>query len=393
MSIRFKSLALSAVTFLLLSVPAFAQMTTVEGQVTGPDGKPLPGAEIKFDRTDIKGSYKVKTDKKGHYGHYGLPMGTYDLSVMIDGAPKDSMKGVKSNYSNPQTVNFNLAKKEGAEEGGLPDAASDKGLSKEEKETRDKALKSREAALAKNKELNDAYTAGKAALEAKQYDAAVEAFTKGSVLDEKQVVVWGGLADAYVGVAGQKKGDEAAAAYEKAFAAFRKAIELKPDDAAYYNNFAIALAKGKKLEEAKVNLDKAAQFDPAGAGKYFYNMGALLVNGGQNEAAGEEFKKAVTADPNYADAQYQYGVFLASKATTDPSGKIIAQPGTIEALQKYIDLKGSACASATATSAPAGCETVASAKELVAGLGGTVSTTFQNPNAPAAGGAGNKKKK
>lgn len=393
MSIRFKSLALSAVTFLLLSVPAFAQMTTVEGQVTGPDGKPLAGAEIKFDRTDIKGSYKVKTDKKGHYGHYGLPMGMYDLSVMVDGAPKDTMKGVKSNYSNPQTVNFNLAKKEGAEEGGLPDAASDKGLSKEEKETREKALKSREAALAKNKELNDAYTAGKAALEAKQYDVAVEAFTKGSVLDEKQVVVWGGLADAYVGVAGQKKGDEAAAAYEKAFTAFRKAIELKPDDAAYYNNFAIALAKGKKLEEAKVNLDKAAQFDPAGAGKYFYNMGALLVNGGQNEAAGEEFKKAVTADPNYADAQYQYGVFLASKATTDPSGKIIAQPGTIEALQKYIDLKGAACATATATSAPAGCETVASAKELVAGLGGTVSTTFQNPNAPAAGAAAGKKKK
>ena len=70
-----------------------------------------------------------------------------------------------------------------------------------------------------------------------------------------------------------------------------------------------------------MNLDKAAQLDPAGAGKYFYNLGALLVNGGQNEAAGEEFKKAIAADPNYADAQYQYGVYLASKAQTDPSGK------------------------------------------------------------------------
>ena len=390
MSTRFKSLALSAVTFLLLSIPAFAQMTTVEGSVIGPDGKPLAGAEIKFDRTDIKGSYKVKTDKKGHYGHYGLPMGTYDLSVMIDGQPKDTIKGVRSNYSNPQTANFDLAKKEGVE-GGLPDAGSDKGLSKEEKEAREKTLKAREAALAKNKELNDAYTTGKTALDAKSYDAAVEAFTKASTLDEKQVVVWGGLADAYVGQAGQKKGDEAMAAYEKGYAAFRKAIELKADDAAYYNNFAIALAKGKKLDEAKTNLDKAAQLDPAGAGKYFYNMGALLVNGGQNDAAGEEFKKATAADPNYADAQYQYGVFLASKATTDPSGKIIAQPGTVEALQKFIDLKGAACASATATSAPAGCETVGAAKELVSQLGGTVSTSFSNPNAPAAN--SNKKKK
>lgn len=385
MSTRFTTFALSAFTCLLLSIPAFAQMTTVEGAVIGPDGKPLPNTEIQFARTDIKGAYKVKTDKKGHYGHYGLPMGTYDITVMLDGKAADVIKGVRSNYSNPQTANFNLAKK--GDEGGLPDAASDKGMSKEEKETRDKALKAREAAMAKNKELNDAYNAGKAALEGKQYDAAIEAFTKASTLDEKQVVVWGGLADAYVAVAGQKKGEEASAAYEKGFTAFRKAIELKPDDAAYYNNFAIALARDKKLEEAKTNLDKAAALDPAGAGKYFYNMGALLVNGGQNDAAGEQFKKATTADPNYADAQYQYGVFLASKATTDPTGKIIAQPGTIDALQKFIDLKGASCASANATSAPPGCETVGAAKELVAQLGGTVSTTFTNPAAAAAAAA------
>ena len=66
-------------------------------------------------------------------------------------------------------------------------------------------------------------------------------------------------------------------------------------------------------------------------------MGALLVNNGQSEAAGDEFKKAIDADPNYADAQYQYGnVFLAGKATADASGKITAPPGTVEALQKYI---------------------------------------------------------
>jgi len=177
------------------------------------------------------------------------------------------------------------------------------------------------------------------------------------------------------------KGAEASAFYDKGFDAYKKAIELKPDDAAYYNNFAIALARDKKLDEAKVNLDKAAQLDPPGAGKYFYNMGALLVNGGQNEAAGEEFKKAITADPNYADAQYQYGMYLVSKATTDTTtGKFVAPPGTTEALQKYIDLKGAACASATATSAPAGCENVGAAKDMITQLGGTVSVNFQNPN-------------
>jgi tetratricopeptide (TPR) repeat protein len=98
-------------------------------------------------------------------------------------------------------------------------------------------------------------------------------------------------------------------------------------------------------------------------------MGALLINTGQNDQAVEEFKKAIAADPNYADAQYQYGVALAGKATTDASGKINAPAGSVEALQKYLELK------------PDG-PYAQSAKELIAQLGGSVSTTYQNPNAP-----------
>ena len=97
--------------------------------------------------------------------------------------------------------------------------------------------------------------------------------------------------------------------------------------------------------------------------------GALLVNSGQNDAAAETFKKAIDSDPNYADAQYQYGVTMAAKATTDPSGKIIPPAGTIEALQKYLELK------------PDG-PYAGSAKEMIAALGGSVNTSFSNPNAP-----------
>jgi len=286
MSTRLRSFALSAFALLLLSLPAFGQMTAIEGDIKGPDGKPLPNAVVKFDRTDIKGSYQVKTDKKGHYGHYGLPSGMYDVSVVVDGQVKDAMKGVKTNYSNAQTVNFALkAPGTPADEGLSAAQDAERGMTKEQKAAFDKANSARAAQLAKNKELNDSYTAGKAALEAKQWDAAIEAFTKASTLDDKQVVVWAGLADAYIGAA-PTKGAEAAAFYDKGFDAYKKAIELKPDEAAYYNNFAIALAKDKKLDDAKLNLDKAAQLDPPGAGKYFYNMGALLVNSGQNDAAG-----------------------------------------------------------------------------------------------------------
>lgn len=381
MSFPLKSLALSGLAMLFLSLPAFSQTSIIEGVVKDPDGKPLQGAVVTIHRTDIKGDYTVKTDKKGHYGHYGLPLGgVYDVSVTVDGQVKDFIKGVRTK-GDPTTEDFNLKSAQAAAAaGGAPSAEVERGMTKAQKDEFEKQNKVREAQLAKNKELNDTYQAGRAALDAKMYDEAVEALSKAAALDDKQVAIWSGLADAYVGAAGAKPA-EASTLYEKGFDAYKKAIELSTtmdpkEQAAYYNNFALALAKDKKIDEAKVNLDKAAQLDPMGAGKYFYNMGALLVNGAQNEAAGDEFKKAIAADPTYADAHYQYGLYLTSKATTDAAGKIVPAPGTIESLQKYLELK------------PDG-PFAQSAKELIAGLGGSVNTTYVNPNAPA----NNKKKK
>jgi tetratricopeptide (TPR) repeat protein len=384
MSFPLKSLLLSASAFLFLSLPAFSQTTAIEGIVKDPQGKPIQGAIVTFERTDIKGHYTVKSDKKGHYGHYGLPLGTFTVTVSVDGQVKDTVTGFRTGLGDPKPLNFDLKQSaeqaqalQKAAETGTLSKEQERGMSKEQKEAFEKTAKAREAQLQKNKALNDTYTAGKNALEAKQYDQAVENLTKASEMDPKQGAVWSALADSYVGVA-QTKPAEAAADYDKAFDAFKKAIEITPNDAGLFNNYALALAKDKKLDDAKVNLAKAAELDPPGAGKYYYNLGALLVNSGQNDAAADSFKKAIEADPNYADAQYQYGVAMAGKATADASGKIIAPPGTIEALQKYVDLK------------PDG-PYAPSAKEMIAQLGGTVNTSFTNPNAPK-GKTTNKKK-
>jgi len=380
MSFQWKSPAVAGLAagfgLLLLALPAFAQTTSIEGTVKDADGKPVQGAIVKILRTDVNGNYPVKTDKKGHYGHYGLPLGVFDVSVVVDGQVKDLQRGVRPTLAMPAKVDFDLKANQAVAANGAPGAAPPpaQGLSKEKKEEYEQATKAREAQIAKNKELNDSFQAGRQALEAKMYDAAIENFLKASTVDDKQVAVWSSLADSYMGAAGQKPA-EAAALYDKAFDAFRKAIELKPDEAAYYNNFALALAQAKKFDEAKGNLDKAVQLDPPGAGKYYYNMGALLVNSSQNDAACDAFKKATEGDAKYADAQYQWGVCLAAKATADSSGKIVAAPGTIEALQAYLNLS------------PDGAFAGA-AKELIAQLGGTVNTKFSNPNAPAT----NKKK-
>lgn len=375
MSSPLKSLIFPAFALLFASLPAFSQVTAVEGIVKDETGKPVQGAVITFERTDIKGHYTVKTDKKGHYGHYGLPIGTYNISVTIDGKVRDQANNFRTHPGDAQNLPFDL-KATAAQAQDMQKAVAtgtltqeqERSMTKEQKEAYEKNVKAKEAQMAKNKALNDAYNAGKTAVEAKQWDAAIESLTKAAELDPTQGAVWTQLADAYVGKA-QATPPESAAFYDKAFEAYKKAIEINPSDAGLYNNYALNLAKDKKLDEAKANLAKAAELDPPGAGKYYYNLGALLVNSGQNDAALDEFKKAIDADPEYADAQYQYGVAMAAKATTDPSGKIIAPPGAVEALQKYLDLK------------PDGVN-AQSAKEMIAALGAQVNTNYSNPNAP-----------
>ena len=68
----------------------------------GPDGQPVKGAQILIERKDMKGTYKgAKTDKKGHYIYNGLPLGTYKVSLIVDGQTKDFLDNVKTNLGDP----------------------------------------------------------------------------------------------------------------------------------------------------------------------------------------------------------------------------------------------------------------------------------------------------
>jgi tetratricopeptide (TPR) repeat protein len=206
------------------------------------------------------------------------------------------------------------------------------------------------------------------AMQAKQYDQAVASFQKSAELDPSQVAVWANLGEAHVKLAEGKTGAEFETNIQKGLEAYAKAIELKPDDPASHNNYALALAKAKKFPEMQAELKKAAELDPANGGKYYYNLGALLVNSGQTDAAGEAFKKAIELTPTYADAYFQYGVTLVGKAAIGADGKVTPVPGTVEAFTKYLEL------------APTG-PYAQSAKDMLTTLGSSVETKFQNPNA------------
>jgi len=349
---------------LIFTLSAWAQTAAFEGTIKGPDGKPVAGAVMKIERQDVKGNYQVKTDKKGHYFYGGLPLGNYKITTVIDGQDRGFQTG-RTKVGETVDVSFNL------EAAGAPPVDNDanRGLSAAEKAEQEKKNKDASAAMAKNKALNDAFTAGKTAAAANNWDGAVDGFTKASEIDPMQHVVWGNLADSYAARAKSKTGDTQAADLQKASEAYQKALAIKPDDSAYHNNFALVLAQAKKFDEAQAELTKAAQLDPPNAGKYYFNLGAVFVNTGNGDAAATAFKKAIEVDPNYADAYYQYGLSLMGKATADASGKISAPPGTVEAFQKYLDLK------------PDG-PFAQPSKDMIASLGGTVQTNFSTKPAP-----------
>jgi Tfp pilus assembly protein PilF len=365
--------ALSAASFLFLSGAAFGQMGAIQGKVLGEDGKPIQNAVIKIVRNDIKGNYQTKTNKRGEYFHAGLPAGrstNYSVTLELNGNVVDTVSNVVVPLGDPASVNFDLAlKKKQAEamaSGALTDEQT-RGMSAEQREQLDKAMKERQAQMAKNKALSDAFNQGMEAMKANQFQTAVDAFVKASELDPKQNAVWGQLAEAYSSLAQSKTGAEQEALLGKSIEAFQKAMELKPDDAAYHNNYGLVLVRAKKINEAQAELEKAAQLDPANAGKYYYNMGAVMMNTGQMDAAGEAFKRAISISPNYAPAWYQYGLYLMGKAQIAPDGKIEPPAGTKEAFDTYLKLE------------PTGAN-ADSARQILASFNQAIETKYTNPD-------------
>ena len=390
---KLRSLAMTMAGLVICATSAFAQITTLEGTVTGTDGKPVVGAQVKVHRTDIRWDATLKTDKKGHYIHTGVPLGTFEISVLIDGKEVDKLGGVKSQMGDHPPTDFDLRKtaassqnkqamvQQAMQSGQISDDLKTE-LTPEQKAALEKSMAENKGKMQKTKALNDSFNEGLTALQAaptqstpdakaQQYQTAVTALEKAKEIDATQPAVWSNLGDAYMGLAATKTGPEFDANCAKGIENYTKAIELKPDDPATHNNYGLALAKAKKYPEAEVELRKAAELDPPSAFQRFFNLGALLTNIGQAEPASKAFKAAIDAapdNPKNAESYYQYGLSLAGQATVDKDGKFVAPPGTIDAFNKYLAL------------APTGPNSQA-AKDMISQLGGSIQTDFKTPAA------------
>jgi tetratricopeptide (TPR) repeat protein len=358
---------------------SLAQTTALTGTVVGEDGKPQKDVVVKITRVDIRGNYPCKTNKKGEYYYGGLPLGTYNISVEVDGRERDSVRGVRTGMGEPKVFNFDLFKikqrnealQKAAESGKLT-AEQSRELTPEARAALERQAKERQAQMAKDKAVNDAFNAGMQAVEAKQFDVAVESFKKAAeanTIPTNAAVILGRLAESWTSLAATKTGAEHDAAMAQALEAWVKVIAVAPTDPGYHNNYALALARSGKLPEAQEELQKAATLDPQGGGRYYFNLGALLVNSGKNEAASQAFKKAIELTPSYAEAYFQLGNCLMAGATLTPDGKTIPPPGAKEAYEEYLKL------------APNG-PSAAGAKGMLDFIAAQIQTTYRNPSAP-----------
>lgn len=362
--------------FLLLAPFAMAQVGNLDGKVTGEDGNPVDGALIKIERTDIKANYQVKTKKDGKYFHAGLPLGTYNVSVEIGGKVADTTTGVRLRFMETTTVDFDLLKAKQRREAAQAAAAAGqlteeqmKGMSKEEREAAQKAMEAQAKKIKANQDLNKFFNAGMEAKNAKQWDVAVENFTKAGEMAPKEPAVWENLADTYFQQAKTLTGDAKTAGMNKSADTYAKLIAIEPDKANLYNNYALALYAAGRTDDGRAALDKAIQLNPGNAGQYYYNLGVSLLNLGmaQNgEAACDAFAKGAALGGDFPEVYFQNGNCLMNKMTMTADGKAVPAPGTREAFEKYLQL------------APNG-PNAASAQQSLQVLNTVVDTKYQNP--------------
>lgn len=316
---------------LFFSLASFGQTSNLMGDVKGADGKPLVGAQIKIERTDIKSTYTVKTDKNGHFLYANLPTGVFNVTLVVAGKDTQQLQGLHPRPGDNPPLNFDLSKP--PDPIAVATTPADLAAIAARKQEQ-------EAAMARDKALQEAFNAGMQAKTAKSWDAAVDNLKKASEIAPKQPVVWGNLGEVYLARADSKKGPDQDADLSESMAAYTKAIELDPTNAVYHNNYGRSLARAKKTDQAWEELTKAAQLDPLQAGSFYYNLGTLFVNMQSFDLSEQAFKKSIDADPTNADAYLQYGTALLNRVTgVDKDNKIIAPAGTVEAFQKYLALK------------------------------------------------------
>ena len=105
-----KSLVLSFVGSLLVTFTGWAAgASALEGIVKDPTGRPIKGADVQIEAKNF--SKIVKTDANGHYVADGLVVGTYKVTLVVNGQVKAAILDAKTQLNKATQLNFGLTGK------------------------------------------------------------------------------------------------------------------------------------------------------------------------------------------------------------------------------------------------------------------------------------------
>jgi hypothetical protein len=104
-----KSLILSLVGVILATFSVVAGTSVLEGVVKDAAGRPIKGADVRIEAKNF--SKILKTDASGHYVTDGLAVGTYKVTLVINGQVKASIRDAKTQLDKSTQLNFDLSEK------------------------------------------------------------------------------------------------------------------------------------------------------------------------------------------------------------------------------------------------------------------------------------------
>src|SRR5438874_4110288 len=106
----FRNLA-GALTFVLITAPAWAQLSTAQlsGHVTDESGAVLPGVTVTATQTDTGLTRSVTTDANGTYVLPNLPTGPYRLEAALQGFRTYAQTGIVLQVAATPVVNVVMA--------------------------------------------------------------------------------------------------------------------------------------------------------------------------------------------------------------------------------------------------------------------------------------------
>src|SRR6202040_4273537 len=88
-----------------------AATPSIQGDIKGPDGKPLPGAEVRIERKDAKSSaVAVTADQNGRYVFKNLALGTYKVTASKNGMAATAADNIRTRAEGAVRVDFDLKK-------------------------------------------------------------------------------------------------------------------------------------------------------------------------------------------------------------------------------------------------------------------------------------------